>query len=120
MEVRTTSKLVTFRHPFQFVGIDRIQPPGTYTVDVEEKKLDTLAVVGWQRTAVMLKLIRGGMAERIAIDMQDLREAQLRDGDQSTEPPARPQRRKIRACGKYFICGLRPRDQSNRYPAFSI
>jgi hypothetical protein len=90
MEIRTTSQLVTFRRPFHFAGLDEIQPPGTYTMDVEEERFGTLSVAGWRRIAVRLKLARGGTTEHVAIDMQDLREALLRDGDQSTEPPTAP------------------------------
>ena len=32
MEHRTTGKLVTFRKPFTFPGLDAIQHPGAYTV----------------------------------------------------------------------------------------
>jgi hypothetical protein len=90
MEIRTTSQLVTFCRPFHFAGLDAVQPAGTYTMDVEEERLDTLSVAGWRRIAVRLKLTRGGTTEHVTIDMQDLREALLRDGDQSTEPPSAP------------------------------
>ena len=90
MEIRTTSRLVTFRHPFHLDSLDGDQPPGTYTMDVEEERLDAMTLIGWRRIAVTLKLMRGGTTEYVAIDMQDMREALLRDGDQSPEPPAAP------------------------------
>jgi len=90
MKIRTISQLVTFRRPFYFAGLDAIQPPGTYTMDVDEESLGALSVAGWRRVAVRLKLTRGGTTRHVAVDMQDLREALLRDGDQSTEPPTAP------------------------------
>ena len=36
MTVRTTSKTVTFMHPFSLTGTDEVQPAGTYTVETDE------------------------------------------------------------------------------------
>jgi hypothetical protein len=35
MTVRTTSRMVTFTHPFNLSGVDEVQPAGTYTVETE-------------------------------------------------------------------------------------
>jgi hypothetical protein len=37
MTVRTTSKTVTFMHPFSLTGTDEVQPAGTYTVETAMK-----------------------------------------------------------------------------------
>jgi hypothetical protein len=37
MTVRTTSKTVTFMHPFNLSGADEVQPAGTYTVETDEE-----------------------------------------------------------------------------------
>ena len=89
METRTTSHKVTFAKPFSIAGLD-LQPAGTYTVTLMEEQLDTLSVVGWRQVAATLEIRHGGEAEHVAIDMQDLRDALLRDSDQSTDPPAAP------------------------------
>ena len=48
MTVRTTSKTVTFMHPFNLSGMDKMQPAGTYTVETDEELLQTLVVSGLQ------------------------------------------------------------------------
>ena len=88
MQTRTTIKQVTFSKPFRLAGFDGVQPPGTYTVSVEEEQLDALLSVGWRQTAATLHLTHGGTTGYFAIGMQELRDALLRDTDQSTDPPA--------------------------------
>ena len=90
MEMRTTSHQVTFAKPFSLAGLDNIQPAGTYTVSLVEEQLDALSFVGWRQVAATLQIKREGATEHITIDMQDLRDALLRDSDQSTDPPAAP------------------------------
>jgi hypothetical protein len=106
MESRTTSKLVTFRKPFTLSGLEGIQPPGTYTVLMEEEMLDTLSLVGWRQTGCVIILHRDGGEEHAAIDPQELREALVQDGGQGTDPPASPSV----AMGR----GRRVRDQLRR------
>ena len=36
MTVRTTSRTVTFVHPFNLSGTDEVQPAGIYTVETDE------------------------------------------------------------------------------------
>ena len=38
MTVRTTTKNVTFRHPFSIRGVDDVQPPGTYAIETAEEQ----------------------------------------------------------------------------------
>ena len=90
MQTRTINKQITFVNPFQLRGMERSQPPGTYTLSVEEEQLDVRSFVGWRQIAATLQLAANGATEHVAIDMQDLREALLRDSDQSTDPPAAP------------------------------
>jgi hypothetical protein len=90
METRTIRKQVTFSKPFHLAGCDGVQPPGSYTLTLEEEQLDVLLFVGWRQTATTLQLTHGGTTDYIAIDMQDLMDALLRDSDQSTDPSAAP------------------------------
>jgi hypothetical protein len=90
METRTISKLVTFRKPFVLSGLDDPEPPGTYTVYMEEEMVDTLSFVGWRHTSSAIVLRRAGAVEHFPVDPQELREALVRDGDQGTDPPAAP------------------------------
>ena len=41
MESRTTTKLVTFRRPFELSCLEGPEPPGTYAIHTEEEMLDT-------------------------------------------------------------------------------
>jgi hypothetical protein len=49
MTVRTTSRTVTFTHPFNLSGMDEVQPAGTYTVETDEEPLQTLSVPAHRR-----------------------------------------------------------------------
>lgn len=89
METRTIKKQVTFAKPFRLMGMDAVQPPGTYTLTLEEQ-LDALRFIGWRQVSATLEVRCHGATEYFAVDMQDLREALLRDTDQSTDPPAAP------------------------------
>jgi len=88
MEIRTTGKLITFRNPFTLSALDKVYPPGTYQLQIEEQPLDTISFVGWRQTGCLLGLFRDGAMEYISVDPRELREALVRDGDQGTDPPA--------------------------------
>jgi hypothetical protein len=90
MQTRTTSRQVTFVKPFRLAGLEAVQPPGTYTVSVEEEQLDVHSFIGWRQISATLQLAADGATEHVAIDVNDLREALLRDTDQTTDPPAAP------------------------------
>jgi len=90
MQTRTTSRQVTFVKPFRLAGVESLQPPGTYEVRVEEEELDVQSFIGWRQVSATLQISADGATEHVAIDMKDLREALLRDTDQSTDPPAAP------------------------------
>ncbi len=90
MQTRTTSKQVTFIRPFRLAGFDHVQPPGTYTLNLEEEQLDTHSFVGWRQTAATLLLTHGGSTDYVPIDMQELQDALVRDSGQATDPPAAP------------------------------
>lgn len=91
MDSRTTRTLVTFRRPFTLSGLAGAQPAGSYTVRIEEEKLDTLSVEAWRQTSCIIVLRRGGAEEHAAIDAQELQAALARDldqGDGVTEGPS--------------------------------
>jgi hypothetical protein len=90
VERRTTSMQITFRKPFTLSALSGPQPPGNYTVRMEEEMLDTLSFAGWRRTDCAIVLRSAGITEYVAIDLQELREALVRDGDQGIDPPAAP------------------------------
>ena len=90
MERRITSKSVVFRKAFALSGLDGIQPPGSYIVRTEEEMLDTISFIGWRQIGTTLELHRDGGVEYAAVDVQELREVLVKDGDQGTDPPAAP------------------------------
>ena len=55
MTVRTTSKTVTFRHPFNLTGTDEVQPAGTYTVETDEELLQASSIPAYRRIATLLR-----------------------------------------------------------------
>jgi hypothetical protein len=56
MTGRTTSRTVTFMHPFNLSGVDEVQPAGTYTVETDEEQLQTLSVPAYRRTSTLMRL----------------------------------------------------------------
>ena len=56
MTVRTTSKTVTFTHPFNLSGMDEMQPAGTYTVETDEELLQTSSLPAYRRISTLMRL----------------------------------------------------------------
>ena len=56
MTVRTTSKTVTFMHPFNLSGTDEVQPAGTYTVETDEELLEPLSFPAYRRISTLIRL----------------------------------------------------------------
>lgn len=90
MQRRTIRKQMTFSKSFRLAGFDSVQPPGTYTLSLEEEQLDSLLFLGWRLIAATLELTHGGTTEYVGVDMQDLQAALQRDTGQSTDPPILP------------------------------
>ena len=55
MTVRTTSKTVTFRHPFNLTGTDEVQPAGIYTVETDEELLEPLSFPAYRRISTLMR-----------------------------------------------------------------
>jgi hypothetical protein len=85
MTVRTTTKSVTFRHPFSLKGADGLQPAGTYAVETEEETVPALSCLAYRClcTTMTLSSRYGGAVVRqvVTIDPADLEAAQARDQD---------------------------------------
>jgi len=88
MDIRSTSSQVIFRRPFRLEGVEGLQPAGSYTLTVEEERLDTLSVESWRRTAATLYVPQGGAIDHAAISMDDLQAALARDALPGTDAPA--------------------------------
>jgi hypothetical protein len=91
MDTRSTNSQITFRRPFRLSGVDGLQPAGSYTLTVEEERLDTLTFDAWRRTSTTLYVPQGGAIDHAAISMEDLQAALARDAspemDASMELP---------------------------------
>jgi len=77
---RTTSKTVTFSHPFALTGMDGVQPAGTYTVETDEELVDGLSFPVYRRvaTVILLPAAAGGMMAAM-IDPLELERAEQAD-----------------------------------------
>ena len=58
MTVRTTSKMVTFTHPFILSGAIEAYPAGTYTVETDEELLQPSSFPAYRWIATLLRLER--------------------------------------------------------------
>ena len=86
MNTRTTSKTVTFTQPFRLGGVDGVQPPGTYTVDTDEERIDILTRIAWRRLATTIVVARGGTTQLFRIDPVDLEASLMRDAGHTIPP----------------------------------
>jgi hypothetical protein len=55
MTVRTTSRTVTFVHPFNLSGTDEVQPAGIYTVETDEELLEPLSFPAYRRISTLMR-----------------------------------------------------------------
>jgi hypothetical protein len=83
MTVRTSSKTVTFAHPFLLKGLDRILAAGDYRIVTDEELIEELSFPVYRRVATMMFVpAESGSAstvEMVTIDPQDLQAAQELD-----------------------------------------
>jgi len=79
MTVRTSSKTVTFAHPFLLKGVDRILAAGDYRVVTDEELIEGLSFPVYRRVATMIFVpAESGSAstvEMVTIDPEDLQAA---------------------------------------------
>jgi hypothetical protein len=83
MTTRSLSKFVTFGHPFELKGVDRILPPGDYRVVTDEELIEELSFPVYRRVATMIFVPaasrHASSIEMVAIDPQELQAAKERD-----------------------------------------
>jgi hypothetical protein len=91
MTVRTTSKTVTFTHPFNLSGMDEMQPAGTYTVETDEELLQTLLLPAYRRISTLMRLTtrpRGTVLTQIVeVDPLELAAVLARDAQRHETIP---------------------------------
>lgn len=83
MTIRSRREIVTFKHPFQIRGIDRLLPAGAYEVITDEAMIEGLSFASFRRVATMIMVpaaaSRGSTMEMISIGSVDLSDAQRID-----------------------------------------
>jgi hypothetical protein len=74
--MRTTRESITFDRPFSLTAVDRLQPAGTYAVDIDEELIEGLSFLAYRRvaTTIYLPLHQGshGSVEVVRVDPQEL------------------------------------------------
>jgi hypothetical protein len=56
MTLPTTSRTVTFVHPFSLSGTDKAQPAGTYTVETDQELLQPSSLPAYRRISTLIRL----------------------------------------------------------------
>jgi hypothetical protein len=83
MQTRTKEESVTFGREFSLPGLDRSYPAGTYTVRIEEERLEQMSFLAYHRlsTSLRLPVPGGGSAsyQMVPVDPADLDAALRRD-----------------------------------------
>ena len=89
MTIRSRKEIVTFKHPFQIRGIDRLLPAGSYEVITDEEMIEGLSFASFRRVATMMMVpaaaSRGSTMEMISIGSVDLSDAQRIDASAPNE-----------------------------------
>ena len=74
--MRTTRESITFDHPFSLTDVEKLQPAGTYAVDIDEELIEGLSFLAYRRvaTTIYLPLVQGnkGSVQAVRVDPQEL------------------------------------------------
>ncbi|HEX2246612.1 MAG TPA: hypothetical protein VHH13_03565 [Arthrobacter sp.] len=72
--MRTTREFVTFDHPFTLIGVDGVQPAGTYAVEVDEDLIEGLSFLAYRRvrTTIYLPLGSAGSVQVVVVTPGEL------------------------------------------------
>jgi hypothetical protein len=83
MTIRSRKEIITFKHPFQIRGVDRLLPAGAYEVITDEEMIEGLSFASFRRVATLIMVpaaaSRGSTMEMISIGSVDLSDAQRID-----------------------------------------
>jgi len=87
MTIRTIRRTIAFRRPFYLKGVDRLLPPGDYSVVTDEELIEGLSFSAYHRisTAIFVPAPSGSAIEMVTIDPLDL-EAALEQDAASSSP----------------------------------
>ena len=83
MTMRSRREIITFKHPFQIEGVDRLLAAGAYEVITDEEMIEGLSFAAYRRVATMIVVPaappRNATMEMISIGSVDLSDAQRID-----------------------------------------
>jgi hypothetical protein len=83
MTMRSRRETITFKHPFQIKGIDRLLPAGDYEVITDEEMIEGLSFASFRRVATMIMVPaaapHASTMEMMSIGSIDLSDAQRID-----------------------------------------
>jgi hypothetical protein len=92
MTTRTSSKIITFLHPFKLSGADEMQPAGCYVVETDEELLQSLSRPAYRRLSTFIRLPgrlgSTALAQVVDLDPAELTAALARDAEASRTAPA--------------------------------
>jgi hypothetical protein len=79
MSIRTNRTTVAFIRPFAVIGLDALQPAGTYTIETDEELIDGVSFPACRRMGTTIFLPahppRPGWAEVAQIDPREIEAA---------------------------------------------
>jgi hypothetical protein len=82
---RTSSRTITFLHPFRLSGVDDTQPAGRYLVETDEEMIESVSFPAYRRLATLLRLAgRPGSTESarvVDINPAELSQALAKDAE---------------------------------------
>src|ERR1700727_3019034 len=82
MTTRSRRETITFQHPFQIRGIDRVLPPGAYEIITDEEMTEGLVFRAFRGVATMIMVpaaAQNSAMEMISIGSVDLSDALRHD-----------------------------------------
>ena len=81
MTIRTIRRTIAFRRPFYLKGVDRLLPPGDYSLVTDEELIEGLSFSAYHRisTVLFVPAPSGSAIEMVTIDPLDLEAALEQD-----------------------------------------
>ncbi|MFD1623383.1 hypothetical protein [Azospirillum griseum] len=80
MPVRRSQRTITFSKPFHLTGLDAVQPPGVYSVEIEEELIEGLSFPAYRRVSTVI-LLPGPPASGILMQAVAVSGAELEDAE---------------------------------------
>jgi len=80
---RTTTRTFNFARPFMLAGAEGVQPPGSYTVEIDEELLPDVSFPVYRRVDTRISLpwrmIGASGRQTVSVNLEELEAALARD-----------------------------------------